>query len=66
MKSGNNSNGKGYSPRNCFSERYRENYDSIFRKTPQEWAKYLNIPTKLKSNKRISESEFLDLNSDKI
>ncbi len=25
-------NGKGSSPRNCFSETYRENYDSIFRK----------------------------------
>jgi hypothetical protein len=26
------SNGKGDSPRNCFSETYRENYDNIFRK----------------------------------
>lgn len=25
-------NGKGDSPRNCFSEEYRENYDAIFRK----------------------------------
>lgn len=25
-------NGKGDSPRNCFSEEYRENYDDIFRK----------------------------------
>jgi hypothetical protein len=25
-------NGKGDAPRNCFSEQYRENYDSIFRK----------------------------------
>jgi hypothetical protein len=24
--------GKGDSPRNCFSETYRENYDNIFRK----------------------------------
>ena len=25
-------NGKGDSPRNCFSQEYRENYDAIFRK----------------------------------
>jgi len=25
-------NGKGDAPRNCFSETYRENYDTIFRK----------------------------------
>lgn len=25
-------NGKGDSPRNCFSDSYRENYDNIFRK----------------------------------
>lgn len=27
-------NGKGDAPRNCFSETYRENYDTIFRKKP--------------------------------
>jgi hypothetical protein len=25
-------NGKGDSPRNCFSKKYKENYDAIFRK----------------------------------
>ena len=28
------SNGKGDSPRNIFTESYRENYDHIFRKKP--------------------------------
>lgn len=27
-------NGKGDSPRNCFSEQYRENFDRIFRRKP--------------------------------
>lgn len=25
-------NGKGSSPRNCFSDQYKDNYDDIFRK----------------------------------
>lgn len=29
-------NGKGDSPRNCFSQAYRDNYDSIFKKTQPE------------------------------
>ena len=30
-------NGKGDSPRNCFSQAYRENYDAIFKKpSPEE------------------------------
>lgn len=28
-------NGKGDSPRNCFSEQFRANYDQIFRRKPQ-------------------------------
>ena len=28
------SNGKGDSPRNCFSHQFRENYDHIFRRKP--------------------------------
>lgn len=27
-------NGKGDSPRNCFSEQYRSNYDRIFKRKP--------------------------------
>jgi hypothetical protein len=31
-------NGKGDSPRNCFSEHYRENYDHIFNTiTGEDW-----------------------------
>ena len=26
--------GKGDTPRNCFSEQYRDNYDAIFRRKP--------------------------------
>ena len=29
-------NGKGDSPRNCFSKAYRDNYDSIFKKEEAE------------------------------
>jgi hypothetical protein len=28
-------NGKGDSPRNCFSEQFRSNFDHIFRRKPQ-------------------------------
>ena len=32
-------NGKGDSPRNCFSEDFRSNYDRIFRKAPKAKAR---------------------------
>jgi hypothetical protein len=32
-------NGKGDSPRNCFSEDFRSNYDQIFRKAPKAKAR---------------------------
>lgn len=54
-------NGKGDSPRNCFSQAYKLNYDAAFRKTPQQWAKYLGVRCDSKSKKRISKSDFLNL-----
>lgn len=43
-------NGKGDSPRNCFSEEYRENYDRIFRKgTMKEDNPYRAAEAALKS-----------------
>ena len=37
------SNGKGDSPRNCFTEKYRNNYDEIFRKANRHLANSNNI-----------------------
>jgi hypothetical protein len=42
------SNGKGDSPRNCFSDTFRDNYDHIFRKketdrNPIHWANFAGI-----------------------
>jgi len=34
-----NQNGKGDSPRNCFSGNYKKNFDSIFRKTKNKKSK---------------------------
>lgn len=35
-------NGKGSAPRNCFSEAYRNNYDSIFRTIgPEDCKKFI-------------------------
>ncbi len=34
--------GKGSSPRNCFSQQYRDNYEAIFNQP--EWAVYYEIP----------------------
>lgn len=35
-------NGKGDSPRSCFSEQYRENYDRIFRTiSGEDWKRAL-------------------------
>ena len=51
-------NGKGDSPRNCFSQQYRENFDRIFRgkrirnqkeKDPFECVMVLTVPRILKS-----------------
>ena len=36
--------GKGDSPRNCFSETYRDNYDEIFRKKLLDGEKKTNKP----------------------
>jgi hypothetical protein len=42
------SNGKGDSPRNCFSDTFRDNYDQIFRKreedrNPIHWANFAGV-----------------------
>jgi hypothetical protein len=34
--------GKGDRPRNCFSKQFKDNYESIFRKTAAEWARAEN------------------------
>ena len=43
-------NGKGDAPRNCFSDTYRENYDTIFRKKTLDG---INKP----SNKKTRQDE---------
>jgi len=40
------SDGKGDKPRNCFSKKYKENYDDI------DWNKKSNYPNKLKASKK--------------
>ena len=51
-------NGKGDSPRNCFSEHYRENYDHIFNTiTSEDWRREIQRGrnTKNKIKERIRE-----------
>ena len=36
-------NGKGSSPRNCFSEQYRINYDRIFKKKSVKLKRISNV-----------------------
>ena len=51
-------NGKGDSPRNCFSEHYRENYDQIFNTiTGEDWRREIQRGrnTKNKIKERIRE-----------
>jgi hypothetical protein len=51
-------NGKGDSPRNCFSEHYRENYDHIFNTiTGEDWRREIQRgrKTKNKIKERIRE-----------
>ncbi len=47
-KSTNNQAGKGDKPRNCFSEQYRNNYESI------NWSKKIN-----EKNKNINNSDIV-------
>ena len=51
-------NGKGDSPRNCFSQHYRENYDQIFHTiTGEDWRREIQRgrKTKNKIKERIRE-----------
>ena len=51
-------NGKGDSPRNCFSQHYRENYDYIFNTiTGEDWRREIQRGrnTKNKIKERIRE-----------
>jgi DNA-binding transcriptional regulator GbsR (MarR family) len=51
-------NGKGDSPRNCFSEHYRDNYDNIFNTiTGEDWRREIQRgrQTKNKIKARIRE-----------
>jgi DNA-binding transcriptional regulator GbsR (MarR family) len=51
-------NGKGDSPRNCFSQHYRENYDHIFNTiTGEDWRREIQRgrQTKNKIKERIRE-----------
>ena len=51
-------NGKGDSPRNCFSQHYRENYDQIFNTiTGEDWRREIQRGrnTKNKIKERIRE-----------
>lgn len=43
--------GKGDRPRNCFSKQFKDNYESIFRKTAAEWAKVENAEIDLEKFK---------------
>ena len=48
-------NGKGDSPRNCFSEEYRNNFDNIFRKNKD--LEFKNCVDELeKATKRVSKN----------
>jgi len=43
-------NGKGDSPRNCFSQHYRENYDHIFNTiTGEDWRREIQRGRKTKN-----------------
>ena len=51
-------NGKGDSPRNCFSQHYRDNYDHIFNTiTGEDWRREIQRgrKTKNKVKERIRE-----------
>ena len=48
-------NGKGDSPRNCFSQHYRENYDQIFNTiTGEDWRREIQRGRKTKNKVRIN------------
>jgi ElaB/YqjD/DUF883 family membrane-anchored ribosome-binding protein len=44
----NNSAGKGSTPRNCFSQEFRNNYEEIFRKGKQKEQKETEVKEKQK------------------
>lgn len=60
--------GKGDRPRNCFSKQFKDNYESIFRKTAAEWARLENAAIDLEKFKssgllledKISYSDFCE------
>ena len=55
--------GKGSSPRNNFSNRFRQNYDkidfSVNKKTASEWSSELGFPDLSSDQTKITKTEFL-------